>query len=40
VTDGRRWLPAGAFNDFAHPFPELGGFHTRLAEDVADALAS
>jgi hypothetical protein len=40
VTDGRRWLPAEAFIDFDHPVPELGGFHVRLAEDVADALAS
>jgi hypothetical protein len=40
VTDGRRWLPADAFIDFDHPFPELGGFHTRLAEEVVDALAS
>jgi hypothetical protein len=40
VTDGRRWLPREAFIDFDHPFPELGGFHVRLVEDVADALAS
>ena len=40
VTDGRRWLPASAFIDFDHPFPELGGFHARLADEVADALAS
>jgi hypothetical protein len=40
VADGRRWLPADAFIDFDHPFPELGGFHRHLAEDVADALAS
>jgi hypothetical protein len=40
VTDGRRWLPATSFIDFDHPFPEIGGFHTRLAEDIAGALAS
>lgn len=40
LTDGRGWLRADEFIDFDHPFPELGGFHARLVEEVAHALGS
>jgi len=38
VVDGRGWMPAEAFLDLDHLFPELSGFHVRLAEEVAHAL--
>jgi hypothetical protein len=38
VIDGRAWLPATAFADFNHVFPEFSDFQTPLAQAMLDAL--
>ena len=40
VVDGRRWMPADAFFDFVHLFPDVGGFQTPLAEEIVRAVRS
>jgi hypothetical protein len=40
VVDGRRWLPATAFIDFQHLFPDVSGFQQPLAQEVLNALDS
>ncbi len=40
VVDGRRWMPAEAFVDFVHLFPDVSGFQDRLAAEILHALAS
>lgn len=35
VIDARDWMPATAFLDFDHLQPDLGGFHERLADEIA-----
>jgi hypothetical protein len=39
VVDGRAWMPAEAFADFYHLFPELSGFQTPLARTILDGLS-
>jgi len=34
VVDGRRWMPAEAFLDFLHLFPDVSGFQTPFAEEI------
>jgi len=40
VVDGRRWLPAEAFIDFQHPWPDVSGFQVPLAEEILRARQS
>jgi hypothetical protein len=40
VVDGRTWLPADAFADFVHVFPDLSGFQRPLAQEILHALGS
>lgn len=40
VIDGRRWLPAAAFFDFLHPFPDVSGLQRPLAAEILRALDS
>jgi hypothetical protein len=40
VIDGRRWLPATAFFDFLHPFPDVSGLQRPLATAILHALDS
>jgi hypothetical protein len=37
VIDGRRWIPPEGFIDFIHVWPEVSGFHLRLAEEIVRA---
>lgn len=40
VADGRRWLPAEAFFDFLHPFPDVSGLQRPLATEILHVLGS
>ncbi len=40
VVDGRRWMPAEAFMDFVHLFPDVSGFQVPLAEEIVRAAKS
>ena len=40
VVDGRRWMPADAFMDFLHLFPDVSGFQVPLAEEIRRAAHS
>ncbi|MBX3025604.1 hypothetical protein KF840_11925 [bacterium] len=40
VVDGRRWLPADAFFDFLHPFPDVSGLQGPLATEILHGLGS
>jgi hypothetical protein len=40
VVDGRRWMPAEAFMDFLHLFPDVSGFQAPLAEEIRRAARS
>ena len=40
VVDGRRWMPAESFLDFAHLMPDVSGFQTPLAEEIVRAVGS
>jgi hypothetical protein len=40
VVDGRRWMPAEAFMDFVHLFPDVSGFQVPLAEEIRRAARS
>ncbi len=40
VIDARRWMPAEAFSDFNHLFPDVSGFQTPLAKEILHALGS
>jgi hypothetical protein len=39
VVDGRRWMPADAFFDLVHLFPDVGGFERLLTDVIHAALA-
>ena len=38
VVDARRWMPAEAFFDLLHLFPDVSGFQRPLAEEIVRAL--
>ena len=38
VVDARRWMPAGAFLDLVHLFPDISGFQEPLAKEIIDVL--
>jgi hypothetical protein len=40
VVDGRRWMPAEAFFDLLHLFPDVSGFQRPLAEEIVRALGT
>ena len=40
VVDGRRWMPAEAFMDFVHLFPDVSGFQVPLAAEIVRAEKS
>lgn len=40
VVDGRRWMPAEAFFDLVHLFPDLSGFQKPFARTIVDALGA
>jgi len=40
VVDARRWMPADAFVDFQHLFPDLSGFQNPLAEEILRVSSS
>jgi hypothetical protein len=40
IVDGRRWMPADAFLDLDHLFPDQDAFQTRLATEVGRAVGS
>ena len=40
VVDGRSWMPADAFVDFVHIFPDASGFQTPLAQEIVHAAGS
>lgn len=40
VVDARRWMPAEAFMDFVHLFPDVSGFQVPLAEEIRRASRS
>jgi hypothetical protein len=40
VVDGRRWMPAEAFMDFLHLFPDVSGFQVPLAQEIVRAAHS
>jgi hypothetical protein len=40
VVDARRWMPAEAFMDFLHLFPDVSGFQVPLAQEIVRATNS